>query len=196
MQNGLWPCAPFSLSAFQRFSISALTSWRRGWDSNPRDLAALRFSRPTRSTTLPPLQVTYCLNHVALVIASRDAWTLCCGIQAPLHRPNKTTQWVACPTSGLGNRWSGAGTLRADHDALQAFVMILGKVPASTQPEWLFGNRAKPSRKRRPVIPAQRAKKGLSHSSGKNAAPVILQAEQAMPNMGNPKNVHEHAERK
>lgn len=28
---------------------------RRGWDSNPRSLAALRFSRPARSTTLPPL---------------------------------------------------------------------------------------------------------------------------------------------
>ena len=31
--------------------------WRRGWDSNPRNLAALRFSRPARSTTLPPLRL-------------------------------------------------------------------------------------------------------------------------------------------
>ncbi len=30
--------------------------WRRGWDSNPRTLAGLRFSRPARSTTLPPLR--------------------------------------------------------------------------------------------------------------------------------------------
>jgi hypothetical protein len=31
-------------------------TWRRGWDSNPRGLAAFRFSRPVQSTTLPPLQ--------------------------------------------------------------------------------------------------------------------------------------------
>ena len=30
--------------------------WRRRWDSNPRNLSALRFSRPAQSTTLPPLQ--------------------------------------------------------------------------------------------------------------------------------------------
>jgi site-specific DNA recombinase len=30
---------------------------RTGWDSNPRDLAAQRFSRPPRSTTLPPVRV-------------------------------------------------------------------------------------------------------------------------------------------
>ena len=29
--------------------------WRRGWDSNPRYLAAQRFSRPSQSTTLAPL---------------------------------------------------------------------------------------------------------------------------------------------
>ena len=29
--------------------------WRRGWDSNPRNLAVQRFSRPPQSTTLPPL---------------------------------------------------------------------------------------------------------------------------------------------
>ena len=29
--------------------------WRRGWDSNPRCLAAFRFSRPAHSTALPPL---------------------------------------------------------------------------------------------------------------------------------------------
>ena len=30
--------------------------WRRGRDSNPRDLSARRFSRPLHSTTLPPLR--------------------------------------------------------------------------------------------------------------------------------------------
>lgn len=37
-----------------------MRSWRRGWDSNPRNLAALRFSRPARSTTLPPLRGAWC----------------------------------------------------------------------------------------------------------------------------------------
>jgi hypothetical protein len=30
--------------------------WRRGWDSNPRDLATLRFSRALPSTARPPLR--------------------------------------------------------------------------------------------------------------------------------------------
>lgn len=30
--------------------------WRRGWDSNPRSVSRLRFSRPAQSTTLPPLR--------------------------------------------------------------------------------------------------------------------------------------------
>ena len=33
----------------------AASTWRREWDSNPRILADLRFSRPVRSTTLPSL---------------------------------------------------------------------------------------------------------------------------------------------
>src|SRR5438552_14868372 len=37
-------------------SSSALIRWRRGWDSNPRELALCRFSRPVPSTTRPPLQ--------------------------------------------------------------------------------------------------------------------------------------------
>lgn len=32
-------------------------AWRRGWDSNPRNLSALQFSRLAQSTTLPPLLV-------------------------------------------------------------------------------------------------------------------------------------------
>ena len=37
-------------------SMGSLRSrWRRGWGSNPRCLAAFRFSRPAHSTTLPPL---------------------------------------------------------------------------------------------------------------------------------------------
>ena len=32
---------------------------RRGWDSNPRNLSAHRFSRPARSTALSPLQITF-----------------------------------------------------------------------------------------------------------------------------------------
>src|SRR5258708_6070340 len=31
--------------------------WRREWDSNPRTLAGLRFSRPVQSTTLPSLRI-------------------------------------------------------------------------------------------------------------------------------------------
>lgn len=31
--------------------------WRKGRDSNPRSLSAHRFSRPARSTTLPPFRV-------------------------------------------------------------------------------------------------------------------------------------------
>ena len=31
--------------------------WRRRWDSNPRTLAGLRFSRPAQSTALPPLLI-------------------------------------------------------------------------------------------------------------------------------------------
>ena len=34
----------------------AFRRWRRGWDSNPRALAGQRFSRPSHSTTLPPLR--------------------------------------------------------------------------------------------------------------------------------------------
>ena len=37
------------------FRIRFADLWRRRWDSNPRNLAALRFSRPAQSTTLPPL---------------------------------------------------------------------------------------------------------------------------------------------
>jgi heat shock protein HspQ len=33
-----------------------MRTWRRGWDSNPRYLAAQRFSRPSQSTTLAPLR--------------------------------------------------------------------------------------------------------------------------------------------
>ena len=36
--------------------IRCADRWRRRWDSNPRSLSALRFSRPAQSTTLPPLQ--------------------------------------------------------------------------------------------------------------------------------------------
>ena len=39
-----------------RFENPLRGLWRRRWDSNPRNLAALRFSRPAQSTTLPPLQ--------------------------------------------------------------------------------------------------------------------------------------------
>src|SRR5690606_30184917 len=38
-----------------RQAAAAAGRWRRGWDSNPRTLSGLRFSRPARSTTLPPL---------------------------------------------------------------------------------------------------------------------------------------------
>ena len=33
-----------------------VTSWRRGWDSNPRSLSTQRFSRAPPSTTRPPLR--------------------------------------------------------------------------------------------------------------------------------------------
>ena len=33
-----------------------LLVWRRGWDSNPRTVAGQRFSRPSLSTTQPPLR--------------------------------------------------------------------------------------------------------------------------------------------
>ncbi len=36
--------------------------WRRGWDSNPRLVAQQRFSRPPRSTTLPPLRCERLFN--------------------------------------------------------------------------------------------------------------------------------------
>ena len=45
-------------------SLGPRLYWRRGRDSNPRDLAARRFSRPLHSTTLPPLQCTY--HHSAI----------------------------------------------------------------------------------------------------------------------------------
>ena len=43
--------------AAKRGEISENSLWRRGRDSNPRCLAARRFSRPVHSTTLPPLQM-------------------------------------------------------------------------------------------------------------------------------------------
>ena len=47
------------ISQFERFvytlSPFVLGSQRRGRDSNPRKLTLQRFSRPPRSTTLPPL---------------------------------------------------------------------------------------------------------------------------------------------
>ncbi len=39
-------------------SVTCFSIQRRGRDSNPRSLAAQRFSRPPQSTTLPPLQRT------------------------------------------------------------------------------------------------------------------------------------------
>ena len=43
---------------FQFLAHSAKNpNWRRGWDSNPRSLAAQRFSRPPRSSTPAPLLV-------------------------------------------------------------------------------------------------------------------------------------------
>ena len=44
------------ISNLQEFSHFYFTSWRRKRDSNPRSLAAQRFSRPPRSTTLPFLR--------------------------------------------------------------------------------------------------------------------------------------------
>ncbi len=41
----------FALQPFNRKGFR----WRRGWDSNPRNLSALQFSRLAQSTTLPPL---------------------------------------------------------------------------------------------------------------------------------------------
>ena len=38
------------------FRSAAQKNWRRGRDSNPRNLSAQRFSRPPQSTTLPPLR--------------------------------------------------------------------------------------------------------------------------------------------
>ena len=35
---------------------TTISLWRRGWDSNPRDLATLRFSRAPPSTARPPLR--------------------------------------------------------------------------------------------------------------------------------------------
>ena len=45
-------------------SLFALRNWRRERDSNPRDLAARRFSRPVHSTTLPSLQLL--MRHIIL----------------------------------------------------------------------------------------------------------------------------------
>ena len=42
---------------FKSHLLLAAKRPRRGWDSNPRMVSHLRFSRPTRSTTLPPLLV-------------------------------------------------------------------------------------------------------------------------------------------
>ncbi len=36
-------------------NLAQSRSWRRGWDSNPRELSLCRFSRPEPSTTRPPL---------------------------------------------------------------------------------------------------------------------------------------------
>ena len=70
IDSGLRPsplrgCASRSLCLFKavelrfhptlRFENPLRGLWRRRWDSNPRNLAALRFSRPAQSTTLPPL---------------------------------------------------------------------------------------------------------------------------------------------
>src|SRR6266849_3918489 len=52
--------------------------WRRGWDSNPRGLSAFRFSRPARSTALPPLRK----------FRSREVCHRCAVEQAP--QPSKS----------------------------------------------------------------------------------------------------------
>ena len=51
------PCTRFAPAG--RFAATPLTcgKWRRGWDSNPRDLAAHLISSQARSTTLPPLRM-------------------------------------------------------------------------------------------------------------------------------------------
>jgi hypothetical protein len=46
---------PLKYTHFQWVSLNINMCWRRRGDSNPRILADQRFSRPPRSTTLPPL---------------------------------------------------------------------------------------------------------------------------------------------
>src|SRR5437868_1360002 len=36
-----------------------VTIWRKGWDSNPRALSGLLFSRQAHSTTMRPFRTTY-----------------------------------------------------------------------------------------------------------------------------------------
>ena len=54
-------------------------AWRRGWDSNPRNLAALRFSRPAQSTTLPPLQFTASRHTRCFLQSARGAHSVQAG---------------------------------------------------------------------------------------------------------------------
>ena len=50
--------------------------WRMGRDSNPRDVAACRFSRPVPSTTRPPIRSPRGLYHRVLAVGKRagDIW--------------------------------------------------------------------------------------------------------------------------
>ena len=44
------------------------SKWRRGWDSNPRNLSALQFSRLAQSTTLPPLRYVACARDMPVLV--------------------------------------------------------------------------------------------------------------------------------
>src|SRR5688500_5098024 len=56
--SGLVQSGGAAAAAAERTAANMATTdvWRRGWDSNPRHLAVLRFSRPVPSTTRPPLR--------------------------------------------------------------------------------------------------------------------------------------------
>jgi hypothetical protein len=89
---------------FRSFSLQNLDfqgfKWRRGWDSNPRDLAALRFSRPAQSTTLPPLLVDF-------------------GVSRPLN----FIGWRCSEWGGVEIAPRGASGLHAERSGWQAFLM-------------------------------------------------------------------------
>ena len=89
----------FLMLSLQALEFQAL-KWRRGWDSNPRDLAALRFSRPAQSTTLPPLLVHF-------------------GVSRPLT----FIGWRCSEWGGVEIAPRGASGLHAERSGWQVFLM-------------------------------------------------------------------------